>query len=241
MAALLLLPAGIAFVVASLRPDTYAARAEFLLDDGTGSGTVEQQTATLLSLLSTRSVLAPIAEGHGITVEELENSIEIEQLEAGNVVRITVADEDPDVARAIAEDLVDSYSDLVAGLRGGTAELNLLNERLADLVARQGVIRTELQQLASSSAQADVERARQLQLESDLLQQQISELQGRAVDLEAEVLAARDAIKLIGSPYVLDAPVAPQPVRAAAIGLLIGIVLTVGTALVVGRSHTTRT
>ena len=222
---LLVLPSVIAYLFSASQSASYAAQADLVVE-ATSAGDSETQVSTLLNLLSSRTLLEVVADNNGLTTEELGQSVETEQLDASNVLRLTVTAADAENAQAIADDLIAEYLNLLRSLRGGSEELRLLGERAAEAASRQADVRARLIAIATSNAPADVEEARQLQLESDLLQQRISELQRTIIQTETSTATAARAVRSLGSAYSLDAPVGPQPLRAAAVGLVVGIVLT---------------
>jgi hypothetical protein len=108
----------VGYLVASSRTKVYAARAEvtYLLDESVPTDFLrtDRRLATQLVTLRSRSVLAPIADRHGLDVDELRDQVSAEVIESSEVIRIEVRNRDPELAAAIAGEIVTNYGDQVA-------------------------------------------------------------------------------------------------------------------------------
>lgn len=238
VALLLVVPTVVGYLFSASQSEVYAARTELVIAIPEASNTAEQQTATLVSMLDSRALLEPVAAEYDMEIQELQERIGREQVEGGNVLRVTVQGTDRDRALSVASTLAGNYVNLVTELGTDTARPEYLADEIARLTAQQAEIRARLLQLSGSALDADVELARQLRGDSDALQQRIADLEQSAVEMEAQRVEAVPLIRLLGEPYLLAEPVSPQPLRAAAAGLLVGIVLSAGLLTIVLRRRT---
>ncbi|RBY84508.1 hypothetical protein [Blastococcus sp. TF02A-30] len=238
VAVLLIVPALVGYLVAASQPTVYGARSELIIAVPESSNTAEQQTATLVSMLDSRAVLEPVAAEFDEDIQALRERISREQVESGNVIRVTVEDSDRNAALGMVSTLTQNYVALVTGLAADAGQSQYLTDEIARLSAQQVDLRGRLLQLSGSAADADVELARQLRVDSDVLQQRIADLEQQAVETEAQRVEAVPLIRPLAEPYLLEEAVGPQPLRTAAAGLLVGIVLSAGLLTVVLRRRT---
>ncbi|TFV62792.1 UNVERIFIED_ORG: hypothetical protein E4P37_16415 [Bacillus sp. AZ43] len=234
---LLVVPAVVGYLVSARGAEVYGARAELVVEAPSTSNTAEQQTATLISMLDTRDLLEPIANDHDMDLDDLQENVTREQLEGGNVVRVTVEDTDRDTALDIVSTLQENYVALVTGLQSETSQDQFVADEIARLTAQQADLRAQLIALAGSTLDADGEVARQLRVDSDLIQQRLVQLQERAIDIQTQRVASAPVVRPLSEPYLLEEPVGPQPLRSAAAGLLVGIFLTAGLIALVLRQR----
>ena len=108
----------VGYLVANSRTKVYAARAEvtYLLDESipTDFLRTDRRLATQLVTLRSRSVLGPIAERRDLDVDDLINDVTAEVIESSEVIRIEVRNRDPDLAVAVAGEIVTNYGFQVA-------------------------------------------------------------------------------------------------------------------------------
>lgn len=138
---------GVAVALTVLLPPTYQAetRVYASVDNAAnvndlGQGTIYSQeiVRSFVELATSSSVLQPVVEdlGLGETSAELAERIEVAAQTGTVILEITVSDEDPDQAAAIAASLTESLDDVVQGLtpsaQGGTrVALNTVEEPTA--------------------------------------------------------------------------------------------------------------
>lgn len=229
VAALIVLPALAAYLWSGSSPEVWAARAEVLFTGGDTqvAQRAEQQTATQVVVLGSRSVLQPAAEALGRDVTALEDALDVEQVEDSEVLRVTVVDPDPDAARQAAQAVVDQYVTMVGGPAGGdAAQLELLQADLTQTDTRNREVNDRLAAIAEPSPPAGVlaEQGR-LENEARVLGQRIADLQDRITQLRLTDLDTSPPSRVLTPAYVLDDPVAPQPWRAAAAAAVVGTVV----------------
>ncbi|WP_222192792.1 hypothetical protein [Modestobacter italicus] len=164
----------------------------------------DQAMATQVALMTSRPVVAAVSEQYDMTVEELTASVTSERVDRSQILRLTVEDGDPDRAVDIAESITNAFLERSAGrslqaageLTYITGRIDELEQRLADL----------------QSGDPD----------QQLIVEQLIDLQVRLTDLQ---LPPDPPVELLTAPYELPDPVGPQPIRSAAAGALVGIVL----------------
>lgn len=237
-AAVLLLPPLLATSLSLALSPVYAVEVEILYR---GPGTTsdqgfERELATQELVLRGRTLIDEAAEEAGLDGEDLAKAVHVETVDTSNVILLRVEDEDPRRADAVAGSLVRQYLEVldeqveVSSSEALGRELleertRLVSERLAEverqLVDREVAVRT-------GTAEALV-----LSEEAVALRQQVNILQSQLVELELRALQRNtEWARVLTPPRVLDEPVSPQPLRAFAAGLLVGLVLSGGLALV---------
>jgi uncharacterized protein involved in exopolysaccharide biosynthesis len=244
-ATLLLLPPIIAGLLSSAQPPTYAAQVDVLYrnSDTTGS-TIERELATQQVLLQSRALIAEVAEAAGRTPEDLAEDISVEVVEGSNVLRLQVEDQNPERAQEIARSLVDQYiaarQEQVAGSATSAQERDLLQQQVDGLTTRLDAVNTrvaEILEVQEPSTAAQTEQ-RSLEAEAQTVRQRLVELQSQLIN--ADIRAVREGVspaRILSAPSVLDEPVAPQPLRAAAGGLLVGLLLALALAALLRVRH----
>jgi capsular polysaccharide biosynthesis protein len=226
--------AGVAYAAASLGETTYGARSEiyYQIDAQLPTGFLREDRtlSTQLVKIQSREVLAPVAQAHGLTVDQLSNKVHASVLQDSEILRIEV--DDPSAPRA--KDLVGaitaryldgarsaSNTDAQDYLQGQIAALDrqrdqLLEQANALEVARQA----RATPLNPSPAATPAQLLVQTQLQS--LLDQRSALESRLDGITIDQIR-QPRIQELTSPYVLDSPVSPKPWRAAGAGALAGL------------------
>lgn len=220
---LVVLGTGVGFGISLLLPTQYAARADlvYLLtrEQPTGFLREDRNLSTQLVLLTSRTVLGPVADRSGIPVEDLADALTVSVVEESEVIALELRDGDPDRAGDVLDAIVDRY-----------LAVSNNDERSAVRDYLDGELRTVLQRIDEVRAAQDpsgelgplVDREQQLRTRLDELN--LSDLAGPG----ARVLVA---------PYVVPDPVSPQPVVAAVTGGLAALlVAALAVALLVRRA-----
>jgi len=204
-----------ALLVSALRDKVYGARVDILyvVARDTPDDARERILATQQALIRSRAVLEPVARRDGVALDELQRAVSV-AVGLNDLLRLTVADEDPGRARSLARDVTTQY------LR--------VSSRISPEAARgRELLRRQIDRLTVRARSAPEE-------ERQSLNERIGRLEDRIVDLEVEDLAVPRA-KVLSPPYVLEDPVSPDPTRAAVGGLLVGLVLCTGVAVLMFR------
>jgi uncharacterized protein involved in exopolysaccharide biosynthesis len=241
-AALLLTTVLTAYLASAFQPTVYAAEADVLFEVTGSAQEGERQLATQEVLLSSRGVLSPVAEQFDVPLRDLTRSQDVEQLAGSQVLRTRVRNEDPDLAvrltQAIAETYVESVSTGVVDT--GAEQERRVRDEITDLSITAAAGRARLDEIAAARAAARGALAvtpeeRQLQVEDTALAQRIGALQSQLT----QILVARENAspgEILTPAYLLDGPVGPKPLRAAAAGAMVGLVLAISLlALGLGR------
>ncbi|MCZ2836042.1 hypothetical protein [Modestobacter sp. VKM Ac-2985] len=200
-----MVPTVIAYFVGASGAAMYAARSEVLFVATTSNSTADDQAmATQVALMTSRPVVAAVAEQYDLSVEELSDAVTAERVDRSQMLRLTVEDGDPARAVEITESLTEAILARSAGRspQAGQEEA-YLSGRIAELQQRLS------QEGAGTGSQ-------------QLVLEQLIDLQARLTDLQ---LPPEPAIEPLTAAYELPDPVGPQPVRSAAAGAIVGIVL----------------
>lgn len=234
MAALIVVPMVVAYLVSSGASPVYQARAE-LVYSGSGNSTADEQAlATQATLLRSYGFLQEAVPESDVA--DLEEALTVERVDGSGVLRIAVegdADEALSTVTALAQTYLTTITD--TDIEGRAARQEVLDARMQEstgaLAATQDQITALLATLDPAdpdpAVQDELERAR---FEAARLADGIADLQQRQLQLELDTLSASNPVTLLGAPYVLEDPVAPQPLRAAAAGGLGGILVVAAIA-----------
>ncbi|MFB9386765.1 hypothetical protein ACFFTK_26755 [Pseudonocardia petroleophila] len=159
--------------IGALLPTRYAAHADVLYaltrEQPTGFLREDRNLSTQLVLLTSRTVLGPVASQTGVPVEDLAEALTTTVVEESEVIQIEFRDTDPEVATRILDAIVTQYlavsnNDARADVRGYiegqlTEVLDRIaqartdadrQDELAPLVAREQQLRTQLDEIALS-------------------------------------------------------------------------------------------
>lgn len=229
-AALVVVGALVGWLVARTGTEVHGARAEVLYelegDQSTGFLREDRQLTTQLVALESRAVLEPVAEANDLSFEELAEKVNVDVVEGSEVVRIEVRDESADRARELTAGVTDVYLSTHGGDRMADArrflrkEMKNLDERRAELKARMILLQEARVRDLGPDSQPGAEEAA-LAVEIQGLIQQSTQVLSRLEDVAVDDLSG-PRVEQITEAYVLDDPVSPRPVRAAATGAVGG-------------------
>jgi uncharacterized protein involved in exopolysaccharide biosynthesis len=214
--------AGAGLGVGALLPTRYAAHADVLYaltrEQPTGFLREDRNLSTQLVLLSSRTVLGPVAVSTGVPVEDLAEALTVTVVEESEVIQIEFQDTDPVRATQILDDVVTQYlavsnNDERADVRG------YLEGQLADVLDRIGQARTDAGRQDELAPLVD----REQQLRTQLDEIALSDLAGPGA-------------RVLVPPYAEVDPVSTGPlVTAATGGLTALLVAALALAVVVRR------
>jgi len=246
-AALVVLGGVVGWLVADASPTVHGARSEILYelsgDQSTGFLREDRQLTTQLVALESRAVLEPIAEANGLTFEELAEKVHVGVVEGSEVVRIEVHDASAERAESLAAGVTYVYLSQHGGDRMGEArrflrkEIKNLDERRAELKDRMILLQEERVQELGPDSQPGAEEA-SLAVEIEGLIQQSTEVLSRLEDAAVDDFAG-PRVEQITEAYVLDDPVSPRPVRAAATGAVGGALVAAAVVAYLARRRAT--
>lgn len=236
---LVLLPAGGAALFSARQAPTYAAVAEVLYHGvfTESSEVIERELATQRVLLVDRGAIDDAARTVRLPAQQVAENVTVELVEGSNVLRLQAEAVDPEVARTITESLLTAYTSAVQGRESSrmteqqdavAARMQSLTERMAAIDQRGAAIAAEIGARPAAQPPPAPLAAEQRALESEaqVLRQQIANLEEESLRWSIDNPDAGLAtVEVLAAPTVLDEPVGPQPLRAAAGGALIGLVL----------------
>ncbi len=208
--------------VSLLVPKQYAARASVLYnisrEQPTGFLREDRNLSTQVVLLQSRTVLEPVAEARGITVEDLSASLSASVVQDSEVIQIEVGAATREDALALTDAVVKQYLEIARNDTRGDMQ-NYLDTELRDVMQR-------LSQVPPGAAERQAERAPLVDREQ-WLRTQLDQL--RLTDL------AGPQASLMVAPYAVSAAVSPRPFFAAATGALTGLFIACLTVLLLAR------
>ena len=243
--ALLVLPTAGAAALSSLEDPTYAAQVDVLYEGAADSSQgIERELATQQVLMQSRPLIDRAAASADVPGRDLAGAVTVEVVEESNVLRLQVADSDPDRARVAAQAIVDEY---IAAVReqaatsgGGAQERDLLTGQITDLTAALAEKVAQVAQLNAipDPSASDQSQQRALEAEAQLLRQRLSEVEKQALAADIRVIEEGSGrAQVLATPSLLDEPIGPQPMRAAAGGVLLGLVLAAALVAIVRMRH----
>lgn len=233
---------GLIAVGLSLRQEPiYAAQAELaieplrrsedtaLSDLLLGSSAISTERRVITSVPVTEAVIEML--GLDRSARSLLAQVETSTPRDTRVVTISVRDNDPDMAAAIANSYVAAYLDL----RRADA-LDRLAEARASLTTRVAALQDELARLNRDIDAArdddDEAEASALVAQRDALLTQLAQATAQQMAADAETDLVRGGGTLLRQAEAPTKPSAPQPVRTGILALVLGALLGVGVAFV---------
>ena len=236
----LLAPPALSTAVSATRPTTYAAQADILYRgaDTTSSQSIDRELATQQVLLASRPLVDEAATLVGREPRDLADDVSVEVVDASSILRLRVVDTDSARAQRAVESLAEQYTAAVAtdpASQADEQERALLATRADELAERLEAVTARVTEIAAvdpaPAALATEQRA--LESEAQVLRQEVATVEAQVVELDRRVLQRPGAsASVVAGALVLDEPVGPQPLRAAAAGLLLGLLLLAGVVAV---------
>lgn len=200
-----------ALYVSSRSPTVYGARVDILFaaTSNTSSDVRDRILATQQELLRGRAVLLPVSRSSDLPLSQLQDQLTVE-IGRDDLLQVTVADRSPNRARAIAQAVTERYLELGRALPAA-------DERGRRLVVAQ------IRRLTRGGRRV-----------GPVGRERVARLQDRLLELD---LARSEEPKpqILTPAYVLDTPLSPQPLRALAVGLLVGLLLATATTVLMVR------
>jgi capsular exopolysaccharide synthesis family protein len=234
------LATGAAFIFSSLQPKIYEAEATLIVGQSLTDASpdinqllVSQRLSTTYATVATRRPnLQAVIDDLGLdtTVEELGRQVVAEAPVDSTLVTITVQDQDPALAAAIANGIADGLISLSPAIQGRTAELQASIEE--DLSATQDQI---------SDTQARVEELTGMAERTPEQEAELATLEGRLVSLRATYTTllgfstgnATNQLSIIEPAVAPKVPVGPRVLLNVALAAVLGLVLAVAIALMI--------
>jgi len=239
LVASVLLAAGAAFVVSSLLPKVYEAKAR--LNVGQSLSAVnpdynqllvsQRLSTTYAAVATTRPILETVIGqlGLGVTSDELLKRVRADAPLDSTLLTIVAQDADPARAAAIANALAEQLIAASPTIQGRQAEFQASID--ADLKATQEQIRT---------TQAQVETLSGLPNRTAAQDAELATLEGRLVSLRstyATLLSfssgnASNLLSVIEPAVAPSLPVSPKPLLNTLLGAILGLLIAAGIAFV---------
>lgn len=221
--ALIVLSAGIAYVVGSQSAEVWSARSEI---EYRGQAFVE--TAALTA--SSRTALAEVAQRFDVPIDEITDSFTVAQAPNTEVIQLEFQAENDTQVLDILDALTTAFIDR-SGDRGLGARIELVQaelDRLQSLLDLRSASVNALdpESVASPAAASSID-------ELGVLRDQIADLEIRMVDLRLEQI--EEAPIVVTAPYLDPEPASGAPLRTAALGALAGAAVAAAAAVALKR------
>lgn len=232
------LTVGAAIAVSLLETPMYEAQSELVVEPVRRAGdvTLEQLLQPQSQVVETERLIVtsqPVATRAAASLgmsdpSALVEQVEVETVRDTRVVRIRAQHPDPVVAASVADAFADGYLDYRRDLAVDQllAAAATLEGRAADLREEIDGIDAELSQDGSDSS---------LAVQRDALVAQLAQIMGQASELGDSAEDVSGGGVVLTPAEVPQDPVSPQPVRTAALALVLGLLLGVGLAFL--RDH----
>lgn len=240
MLALTLLCAASAYVASQFLPRTYASEARVVVGQSLSSANpgvqqlqvAQRLTETYATLAQTRPVLERVIARVGLpwSTDELEDVVSVRTLQEVNVIVITAASDNPDVAAAIANGLAEELIAASPAIQGQQRDLEDFLRR--DLAAAQNQIETMQAQLDSLAALPDRTPEQEAQLQT--LQNRLvgaREVFGRLLDQLAN--ASSNRLTVIDPAVPAARPASPNVLLNTLLGGAIGLLVALALAFLI--------
>ncbi len=178
---------------ALLRPVNGAESQVVVRLSGTGEEARELQSFNVMA--SSQTVLTPVAEQFGMTVSELRDVFTTELVDDSAVIRLTVTDPDSEQARSINEAIPDSFL-TVANEPVDQAQIDFVDEQIADTRERLDEIAGQTQELEAAEAVTEASRLR-IETDQAMAQSRLASLESTLLALTAGGTATAGSISTI--------------------------------------------
>lgn len=227
-----------AYVYSDGRQEVFGGRAEILYvgREILSATEAERQLATQRALLDSASTLAPVARRFGLALDDLDDQVSVETVGDSNVLRLTVGNPEPELVVAITQAVSESY---IAQVRRGESPAlekakGLIESRIEELAGGLSDIQERFGNAKGQLAATSTVEDGRLLAEMQSLLGRTGSLQDRLTELEVEQITNSGA-RILTRAYLLDEPLEPQPLRAAAAGAIAGLFVACLALLVAGR------
>jgi uncharacterized protein involved in exopolysaccharide biosynthesis len=224
-----------AYYMSSRAETIYGARAMIVFD--AAEDTSQREIETEMTVLSSRTILEPVARSYGVPIEDLEKAVDVGAQGERDVLQLTVGNRNPEAAQKLAQAIAETYVQSVARSSAGSLEQarGVIAQRIEELTARLGVVQAELAGFSGRAANLAVTpEEQQLQGEAQILLQRIGSLQDGLTNLEL-VRVSQAGARIVTPAHVLEKPLEPEPIRAVALGGIIGLLIVAGMVVVRAR------
>jgi capsular polysaccharide biosynthesis protein len=224
VAAAVLLGAVTAFVWSSLQPVRYEGLVRVYLDiesDQPDPGRIVRSQAQFLTSPAVLDKTVALSGGR-FTRKELEKRLTVEPARDADLITIRVLDATPEQAADLANQVVRAYREVSTRQASDAARrvIARLTRRGEQLEAEIATLDRQLQARPGNPGLEASRRAKVRQL--DELNDQIEVASGNAANRQSETLQEQAAIP--------EDPAQPKPLRNAALGAMLGLVVSAGLA-----------
>lgn len=224
-----------AYIYADGRPKMYGGQFKVIYQNGqaTSAEQIQLDMQTQRALVGSTSTLKPVGDEFRVSLETLNDHVSASVDGVSNVLTVTVSDADPTRAVALARAVAASYMKR-ASSQNSTQMVEaraLLQRRIEQLTAR---LRQLQEASATSLALPGSPEQSQLLAQTQAALGRIGALEDQLTQLDIEK-ATGPRSEVITPAHLLADPLEPQPMRTAALALIVGILLAGLVILVASR------
>lgn len=180
-----------------------------------------------------RGAYVPIPE-HEKEISEIQDAITVSNIVDSQILRIQVTLPSPDAAALMANTLAEAYVERISDQIN--ADANELEKYLQDEVSKK---ESQIQKLRDQQARiierfgaVDQGRGSLVADQMRVIETQLAELHSRLLTINLSRASATTQVRLIEPALSPAYPSSPRVVRTTAIGLFIGIMLSIGTVVI---------
>lgn len=225
--AIVAIGAATGFIGSQLIPRQYAARAEIVyrLTESQPNELLreDRKLTTQLVILGSRVVLAPVADDHAITPENLAEHVTASVIDNSEIIEVEVRDRSPEGARTLLTEIVGRYLDL--------ANKNWKDPTLEYLEFQLGEVQKQ-RRAPNLPQDVSLDLARREQSIVGLIEPL------RPTPVFRQLSVSGPPARLLTDPYTVPAPVSPKPLIATAAGGATALLVAALVVLLVVRRRT---
>ena len=171
---------------------------------------------------------------HGVTAKQIEPKVTVASSSASNVLKVSASDSDPRQARDIANAVVNGYienrrQNAIVGLQQAAKDLD---DKLASLQATMADLDAKIASATAAGASgAPAPNVDALKASRDAAATQFQTLYARQQELAVDISLQRGGAEVIAAAKTPTSPVSPRPLRDAAAGGFLGLLVGGGIVL----------
>lgn len=181
---------------------------------------------TIAVALNSPGVWGPIAIDNDITIKDFQEHYRAEVVGGTQALRVEFEDPDPEKAKRIVQQVIDSYIEQFTVV-DNSVQIGTLERYLESLRLVETDLILVLEDTAELTRNEQIDRQNELIAVRQAITQVLLRLDGRASELDdLEAIQPR----VISEPYVLPEPIEPEPLKMAVVGAGAGGVLAVAAA-----------
>src|SRR3990172_6683341 len=239
-----LLAAGVSYLVSLSLPPVYQASTTLFVSQGGGGSTMgpyydlltsERLTRTFAELVVKRPVLEKVKENLGLpySTENLAATIKVNLVRDTQLLVVSVENSDPRLARDIANEVAASFIEQNTTMQvARSRELRRqLEERLAGLEQDMLSVSQAIEDLGQGNTEGRQSDMAKLKAALSQLQATYSSVLKSRGDLTVAETATVNSVSVAEPAVEPEVPIRPKPLQNVGLAALLGLLLSLGAAL----------